>query len=404
MAFWDGLKAFIGFGGVERNPGLQLPAPTGYSTRPSSPVNEETALQVSAVWACARLIAQTIASLPLDVFLKSPNGRKKTETHWFAQMMRGKVNRYQTRVEFWETVLLNLVLHGNAYCQIVRAGGTPIRLLPLMSSQVETRLLDDGSVVHYYRDQTGVTAYAAETIWHLKLFGNGIVGLSPLAYGRDMIGLAQSADQSVSNVFMNGGKPAGTLTTDQKLNREQVEMVREQFASLTSGTSDRLMALPFGLKFNSISLSPQDVQLLETRRFQLEEICRWFGVPSVLVNDTSSTTVWGSGIQQIVEGFYKLNLRPYLERIESSIETNLFSADDAKYEVEFNFDDLLRADMASRFAVYKDGVLSSVMTPNEARALEDMPKVPGGDELLAPVNMLPITQLGHQVVQTNPES
>ena len=153
------------------------------------------------------------------------------------------------------------------------------------------------------------------------------------------------------------------------------------------------------MKFEQISLSPLDIELLASRRFQLEEICRWFGVPSVLVNDTSGSTTWGSGIEQLVEGFYKLNLRPYLERLEASAEANLLGpVESLDYEVEFNFDELLRADMAKRFTVYKDGVLSGILTPNEARGMENLPAITGGESLLAPVNMLPIEKLGQQPV------
>lgn len=397
MSLFTNVLSFFGLGSVQRNAGPQYPTPSGYTNAPASPVTEDTALQVSAVWACARLLAETVASLPLRVYRKTPDGRQLDPMHWLAELMARKVNRYQTKVEFFETVMLNLVLHGNAYCQILRQGPKITGLLPLMSAQVETRLLTDGSVVHYYLSSAGMQAFAAESIWHLKLKGNGIVGLSPLAYGRNMIGLAQSAEQAVTNIYANGAKPSGVLSLDRLLKPDQRAEIRANFGTLTQGTDDRLLVLESGMKFDAISLSPQDIELLASRRFQLEEICRWFGVPSVLVNDTSGSTTWGSGIEQLVAGFYKLNLRPYLERIEASIESNLFTAAEAvASEVEFDFDDLLRADMQSRFAVYKDGVLSGILKPNEARRMEDMPDAAGGDILLAPVNMLPIEKLGQQ--------
>jgi len=397
MSIFNNMLSFFGLGSLQRNVGPQFPTPTGYTNTPASPVTEDTALQVSAVWACARLLAETVASLPLCVYAKSSSGRERDDGHWFAQLMARKVNRYQTRVEFFETVMLNLVLHGNAYCLIQRTGNRITSLLPLMSAQVETRLQPDGSVLHYYLSSAGLQVFAAESIWHLKYRGNGIVGLSPLAYGRNLIGVAQSAEQAVTNIYANGGKPSGVLVLDRLLKPEQRAEIRANFSTLTTGNNDRLLVLEQGMKFEAISLSPQDIELLASRRFQIEEICRWFGVPSVLVNDTSSSTAWGSGIEQIVAGFYKLNVRPQLERIEASIEGNLWTpADVVSHEVEFDFDSLLRADQGKRFEIYKNGVLSGVMTPNEARAEEAMPAKPGGDSLLAPVNMLPIEKLGQQ--------
>lgn len=402
MSIFRTVASFFGLGSIQRNIGPQYPTPSGYTTNSASRVSEDTALQVSAVWACVRLLAETVASLPIYVYKESGDGRSIAKNHWFSRLMARKPNKWQTRVEFLETVMYNLCMHGNAYCKIDRLGGEIVSLMPLMSAQMFTQLLADGTIVHYYTSSEGVQAFAPESIWHLKLIGNGIVGNSPLSYGRNMVGIAQAAEQAVTNIYANGAKPSGVLVMDKFLKPEQRQEIRNNFGMLSTGDDNRLLVLEGGMKFDAISLSPQDIELLASRRFQLEEICRWFGVPSVLVNDTSGSTAWGSGIEQLVTGFYKLNLRPYLERIEDSIECNLFSSSESlKYEVEFDFDSLLRSDMKSRFAVYKDGVLSGIITPNEARAQEYLPKVPGGDQLLAPVNMLPIEKLGQQM-QTKP--
>jgi HK97 family phage portal protein len=155
--------------------------------------------------------------------------------------------------------------------------------------------------------------------------------------------------------------------------------------------------LESGMKFDSISLSPQDIELLSSRKFQIEEICRWFGVPSVLVNDTGGATAWGSGIEQIVSGFYKLNLRPYLERIEASVNYGLLSKEESEiYELEFDFEGLLRSDFKSRVDAYRTAIAGSVMTPNEARKLEGLPILDGGDILFAPLNMTSIDKMGQE--------
>lgn len=396
MEFWRTVWSWFG-GSTQRNEGIQNTGPGTYEEAAAVTVTEDTAMQISAVWACVKLLAETVSSLPVAVYKKTPTGRERDDEFWMARLMARKPNRYQTRVEFFETIMLNLALHGNAYCKISRVGTDIRSLLPLMSGQVTPALLDDGSVVYEYLSDGGVEVYASESIWHIKLYGNGIIGKSPLAFGRNMLGIAQAAEKATTKVYTNGGKRSGVLSLDRLLTPEQREAVRSNFSTLTTGTSERLLVLENGMKFDPISMSPQDIELLSSRKFQIEEICRWFGVPSVLVNDTSSSTSWGSGIEQLVQGFYKLNLRPYLERIENSVSCNLFSESEAKtHEFEFDFEGLLRSDFKSRLEAYRTAVAGTIMTPNEVRKIEGLPTVTGGDMLLSQVNMAPIDQLGGQ--------
>lgn len=396
MEFWRTVWSWFG-GSTQRNEGIQNTGPGTYEEAAAVTVTEDTAMQISAVWACVKLLAETVSSLPVTVYKKTPTGRERDDEFWLSRLMARKPNRYQTRVEFFETIMLNLTLHGNAYCKIARAGGQIRSLLPIMSGQVTPALLDDGSVVYQYTTDGGVEVYASDSIWHIKLYGNGIIGKSPLAFGRNMIGIAQAAEKATTKVYQNGGKRSGVLSLDRLLTPEQRDAVRLNFSTLTTGTSERLLVLENGMKFDPISMSPQDIELLSSRKFQIEEICRWFGVPSVLVNDTSGSTSWGSGIEQLVSGFYKLNLRPYLERIENSVSCNLFSEEEAKtYEFEFDFEGLLRSDFKSRLEAYRTAVAGTIMTPNEVRQIEGLPVVTGGDMLLSQVNMAPIDQLGVQ--------
>jgi HK97 family phage portal protein len=269
---------------------------------------------------------------------------------------------------------------------------------------MEVSLAKDGSVLYQYTDGTDVNVYSAQSIWHVKLFGNGVIGKSPLAFGRNMIGIGQAADTTVSRIYTNGGKRSGVLSLDKLLTPEQRAQLRENFSTLSTGTDDRLLVLEMGMKFDAISMSPQDIELLASRKFQLEEICRWFGVPSVLVNDTSGSTTWGSGVEQLVNGFYKLNLRPYLERFESSVSANLLTeAEAAEYDFEFDFEGLLRTDFKSRLEAYRTAVAGTILTPNEARKLEGLESVEGGDKLLSQVNMTTIDKLGAETVNIAPE-
>lgn len=396
MNFWQSMWAPIRsiFGGGRQKSGTQDTGPLGSSYSPAVAVTEETALQISAVWACVRLISQTVASLPLIVYRKTPQGRVVDNKHWFARLMANRPNQYQTSYEFWEHMVANLALHGNMYAKKTIVGGQVRSLLPLNPLQVETKLIA-GKVTHLFSVDGNVVALSSESVWHARMNGDLIVGRSPLQFGAKIIGIAQAAEQTVTNIYANGGKRSGVLSFDRLLTKEQREQIRANFASLTTGTDDRLLVLEAGAKFEPISMSPQDIELLASRRFQIEEICRWFGVPSVLVNDTSGSTTWGSGIEQLVTGFYKLNLRPYLEAIENSITTHLFNDKDREeYEVEFDFEGLLRADMKSRFDGYRIAVTSGLMTPNEVRALEWLPSVEGGDKLYMQGAMVPIDKIG----------
>lgn len=381
--------------GLRRRRGVQYPE-AAHAEEAATPVSFETAMQLSAVWACVKLLSETVASMPLEVYRLTPSGRVPAPRHWLTQLLGGKVNRYQTRVEFLETVVLNLVTHGNAYCLIQRVGDQVVGLLPLMSSQVQTVLLADGSVVHEYHSDVGVDVLSSASVWHLKLMGNGIVGMSPISYQRNTLGIAQGAERAVSKIYKNGGKPSGILAFDRLLNKEQRDLVRKNFASMTTGTDDRLLLLEKGMEFQAISLSPQDIELLSSRKFQIAEICRWYGVPSVMVNDNAGTSTWGSGIEQIMSGFYKVTLRPLLEKIEASIATNLLGDERFTYQAEFDFDALLRSDMKSRMESYRVAINTGVMTPNEARRRESLPDMEGGDRLYVQGAMVPITMAGNQ--------
>lgn len=383
------------FGGPNRVTGEQFSGPSSYADESASPVTFDTAMQLSAVWACVKLLAETVASLPLTIWKIAPSGRKPAALHEVSLLFAGKVNRYQNKIEFFETVLLNLMMHGNSYCLIQRAGDRLVGLLPIMSSQVQVTLLSDGAVVYEYHTDKGVAVYAAESIWHVKVMGNGIVGLSPLAYQRNTLGVAQAAENAVTKIYRNGAKPSGVLSLDKFLTPEQRTQIRSNFASLTTGSDDRLMVLEGGMKFDKVSMTPEDVELLSSRQFQTTEICRWYGVPSVMVNDTSGTTVWGSGITQIVEGFYKVTLRPLLEKLEASILLHLVRDTTGKYEVEFDFEGLLRADFKARLESYRIGIAGGIMKPNEARRAEGWSAVEGGDTLFMQGAMSPIERLAN---------
>lgn len=379
MAVWNN---WFSNGLFRRNPGEQRLEPrSGRLTKRS--VTDDSAMQISTVFACVRLIAETVAGLPLDFYKVSPDKKKALDTtHPLYRLLRWKPNRYQTGVEFRETMVSQLAFRGNSYCAIERSSnGQIVSLMPLMTAQVETILGNDGSVMYRYTSNKGTAFFAEQNIWHLKLFGNGVVGLSPLDQARNTLGVAISAEDRTNQLANSGFKPTGVLMIDKVLSKEQRERIRETFKSMADNGDDVLHVLEAGMQYQQISMNPKDVQLLETRRFQTEDIARFFNVPTVLINDMSATTVWGSGITEIIRGWYKLGLRPYLERIENSLAVHLLKIEDRGVVVpKFDLDMLLRGDEKSRYEGYKVAISSGVMTPNECRDEEGLSPVESGDK------------------------
>jgi HK97 family phage portal protein len=384
--------------GLNRQQGQQTGNRQSYGgTQSTANVTFESAMTVSAFWASVRLLSETIGSLDIKCYKIQSDGTRIPDTNYKVwRLLRYSPNRYQTCVEFQETLTLQLVTTGNFYGAVERDGrGYPISILPLMSAQMTPELLKDGSVIYQYYDSVGnVRVYSADSIMHIKLFGNGIVGLSPLSYAAKSIGVSIDSDNRAAKLAASGGKTNGVLMVDRILTPEQRAQTRRNFAELTEGSEDQLFVLEADMKYERTSLSPQDMQLLETRRFQLEDVARFMGVPSVLINDTSGTTAWGSGIQQILMGFYKLGLTPYNKKIISSYERSLMPLRDrGEYELDFDFDQLLEADLATRLESYGKGINGGNLTPNEARARERLPAKEGGDNIylngtLVPANMI----------------
>lgn len=353
-------------------------------------VTDDTALQISSAFACIRRTAETMASLPIQFFSikRDASGRivsKKIVTdHPLYRLLRWQPNRYQTRSEFFETIYYQLGFRGNAYCLIERdsSGKDIISLLPLMTSQVETVLNSDGSVIHKYYTSGKINIYTSKNIWHLKLLGNGIVGLSPLDQARNSLGISLGAEESVNRLSNSGFKQGGVLTIDKILSPDQRGKLKANFNDITSGKEEALKVLEAGMKFTPTSMLPKDVQLLESRKFQLEDICRFFDVPPVLIHDMSSSTVWGSGITEIVRGWYKLGLAPYREKMKDSIQTQLLDISEREtVEPDFDIDELLRGGEKERYEGYQIAIRSGVMTPNECRGQEGLPPDSAGDKL-----------------------
>lgn len=404
MAFWQSIRGlFGGPGAPPRNYGVQSGLPSGGGPAPAADVNFDSAMQQSAFWAGTRLITEAVGSMPFNLYRLGPEGREIAKDHSLHKVLTQKPNQYQTDVEFWESMTLNLVVSGNAYAIIQRLGTEIVGLLPVSSAQVETTLLADGTVIHTYTTGMNVNVYTSETMWHVKLFGNGIVGLSPLSYASRAVGIAIAADNRVGKVYSNGAKPSGILTLDKTLTKDQRIQIKQNFSELEEGNEDRLFVLEAGMQYSQVSMTPKDIEMLESRRFQIEDIGRFLGVPSVLLNQTTGQSSLGSNVGEILSAFYKLNLRPYLEKFEASIPRWLMSAEErSQYEGEFDFDvALLRADLKTRMQTNREAINSAQMTPAEARKDEGRPFIEGSDKLLIQGAMVPLDQAG-QLVAAQP--
>lgn len=381
---------------MTENLGTQIPVPGMALVDDTANIGPDGALQISAVWACVERRALTVASLPFFVYSNMSNGQKVlARNDRLYSLLHDSPNRRMTPLEFWRAMMLNHDLRGNAYARIDRdASGEAVSLWPMPADQVTVSVLDDGSMVYEYAIGQDVAVLAEENVLHLKGLGNGTVGFSKLEFMRSSTDEMAKAQSSASKVFGNGGKPTGVLMLDKVLTNEQRDQLRQSFAGLSTGSTSRLAVLEATMKYQQLSISPEDQQLLESRNFGVEEICRWFDVPPVLVHHANVTT-WGSGIEQIVDGFHKLTIRPMLVNIEQAVRKRVMSPRQrALLTCEFNQDALLRGNIKDRFEVYSKGTQNGVITRNEARQLENLPPIAGGDDLTVQTALIPIQMLG----------
>jgi len=384
---WFGL----GSRSLSRQKGVQFIEPTERTGEQLEPVTFDTAMQLSAFWASARLWAETIASLPVMVEEWDGEQWEIVNDTDLSALLKQRMNRYQNRVEFFETFVLNHVVFGNAYALKIYSGERLVGLMALNSGQVEVELLSDGSIVYHYHHDGGVVTYSSESIWHWKMFGNSVVGLAPLAYARNAVSVGLAGDRRIGQVFKNAGKPSGVLTIDGTLKDDQRQLVRQRFKDLTEGGTDTLMVLEGSMKFQPISMNPTDIQLLDSRRFQVEDVARFMDVPSVLINDTAGTTAWGSGISEIMRGWYKRSLRNRVNSLAESMRQNLLpDGRKVNMRIMYDFDDLLRLDKKERMESNRAGINAGIITPNEARMDEDLPPMEGGDILYANGAIVPL--------------
>lgn len=401
-ALKDVLPAFFGwfFGGRAKLSEAEDSATPDYPTGMS--VTLERAMQLSAAWACIRLLSETIATLPCNVFERGrdSNDHKAAPTHPLYGLLHNSPNSDMTAASFWTAYVAGMLTCGyGAAEKIVNGGGRLTALDHLFGPNLGIRNTKGRETYLYHDPRTGTEReIRKDRVWLTPAFSmDGRFGLSPIRYAANVLGIALAAEETAARWFGNGMRPTGVLQMQGVLNEKNREDMRKNIVDKFSGVanSGKVMVLEGGMTYNAISIPPEDAQLLQTRSFGVEEICRWFGVPPIMVGHSEKVTAWGTGIEQILIGFLTFSLRPWLTRLEQSISKDLLTPPErAKYFAEFSVEGLLRGDSAARTAFYASVTQNGIYTRNECRKFENLPPVPGGDVLTVQSNLISIDQLG----------
>lgn len=369
-------------------------------------VTGSNVLGISAVWSCVNLLSGTIGSLPLQVYRQDGNARKADPQHPLYRLLHDSPNYDQTAVDFWMFMAASIELWGNAYAAITRGEGRIIGLTPVSPELVAVRRLSSGSLEYSWSDEGKAHVVTDMDMLHVRGFGGSpLGGMSVLQVARNSFGLARAVDRAAGETFKNGMRPSGALKFDEFLSEENRATARNELASQFVGAvnTGRPMILEGGADWVPFTINPDDAQMLESRRFSVEEICRFFGVPPHMVGHTEKSSSWGTGLEQQTLGFQKFTLRPRIKRIEQALMKQLLTPKDraAGLAIEFNIEGLLRADSAGRATYYNTMTGIGAMTINEVRRLENLPPVPGGDVPRMQMQNVPITQAVNQLEAGN---
>ena len=325
-------------------------------------VNERSAMQMTAVYACVRILSEAIAGLPLHLYhSKTDGGKEKAVGHPLYFLLHDEPNAEMTSFVFRETLMTHLLLWGNAYAQVIRNGkGEVIALSPLMPTRMQVNRNEKGQLYYQYTTSSddaptmegSAVVLMPEDVLHIPGLGfDGLVGYSPIAMAKNAIGLAIATEEYGAKFFANGAAPSGVLEHPGTIKDPQ--RVRDAWMSQFGGShnSGKVAVLEEGMKYTPISISPEQAQFLETRKFQINEIARIFRVPPHMVGDLEKSSF--SNIEQQSLEFVKYTLDPWVIRWEQSLQRTLLSSEDKKeYFFKFNLEGLLRGDYASRMSGY----------------------------------------------------
>ena len=386
-----GIKSLFGFGQARDKP-VDKAADAGYSflfgrTTSGKPVNERTAMQTTAVYACVRILAEAIASLPLHVYeYQDDGGKKLVHDHPLYYLLHDEPNPEMTSFVFRETLMSHLLIWGNAYAQIIRDGaGRVLGLYPLLPDKMEVQRDDRGNIYYVYSRNSdenpmfkeyGNIKLKAEDVLHIPGLGfDGLIGYSPIAMAKNAVGMTLACEEYGASFFANGANPGGVLEHPGVL--KDPSKVRESWNSVYRGVNNahKIAVLEEGMKYQQIGIPPEEAQFLETRKFQINEIARLYRIPPHMVGDLNKSSF--SNIEQQSLEFVKYTLDPWVIRWEQSLQRSLFlPGEKGKYFIKLNVDGLLRGDYQSRMNGYAVGRQNGWFSANDIREMENMNPIP----------------------------
>lgn len=381
----------------------------GFDNDSGERVSPDSAMKLSTWWAAKRLISETISTLPAGIFASnSDNERVARKEHHLYELLQVSPNADQTAVEFWEGRVGPLCDFGNSYAEKKLIGDRLVALQPMKAENTTPMRDDSGRLFYRHVDRGKSEDIPSSKVFHIKGFApnDEDEGLSPVAYAARSLGAAISAERASAKLFSKGLRNSGFWKPPVDMDKEQRKQFLENYVKPFEGHAGQGagIIMPPGFDWQSLNITPRDAELIMARGFSVEDVCRWMGVPPILVGHASEgQTMWGSGVEQIILGWLVLGLRAYLKRIEAAVNTRLMTPADrrAGYYFEFNFEGLLRADSAGRAALMSSLAQNGLRTRNELRKLDNMPQMAGGDILTVQSALAPLDQLGRQQSDAN---
>ena len=384
--------------GDQRN--LSLTDPSGWRSAFSLAVSTAgrdvtpmSALQSVAVYACVRVLAETIATLPLITYRRlTPRGKERAQQHALYRVLHDRPNPEMTSVELRECIVGHLALRGNAYLEIVRdASMRVVELWPLRPDQMRVERGSEGTLEYYYTRRGVEVEVDPSIICHIRgISGDGVHGWSPIALARDAVGLTLATEEYGSRWFSGGARPGGVLQAQGPLSQEAANRLRDSWNQAHQGldTAHRVAVLEEGVTWQQIGIAPEDSQFLETRKFQTTEIARLFRIPPHMIADLERATF--TNIEHQSLDFVVHTLRPWLVRIEQAFQRDLFNGPmDRDFYCEHLVDGLLRGDLQARYTAYATARNWGWFSANDIREIENLNPIPDGDVYLQPLNMVP---------------
>ncbi|MCX0499731.1 phage portal protein [Erwinia billingiae] len=358
-------------------------------------VSADKAIHLSAVWACVRLLSESVSTLPLKIYTRQDDGSRKPATdHPAYQVLCRRPNLEMTPSRFMLMLVASICLRGNAFIEKKMIGNRLVSLVPLLPQNMVVKRLDNGNLEYTYTESSSPRVISVKNIMHIRGFGlDGICGMMPMMAGKDVIGAAMAVEESAAKIFENGLQSSGFLSADNALDTDQRERLRGYMQAFTgSRNAGKIMVLEGGLKYQNVTMNPEAAQMLESRSFSIEEICRWFRVPPFMVGHADKQSSWASSVEGMNLQFLTNTLRPLLVNIEQEISRCLLDGDEDLF-AEFSVEGLLRADSAGRSAYYTTALQNGWMSRNDVRRLENMPPIEGGEIYTVQLNLTPLEDL-----------